>query len=69
MPEALKNLYNKQLISDLAETITNDYSAFDQQAFKKSVFDKNWKYKELKQRMRHWETPSDHHHKWHRTII
>ena len=53
MPELLKNLYNKQLISNLSHQIYNRYTAFDQKAFNQSVFDKNWKDKELKQRMRH----------------
>jgi 3-methyladenine DNA glycosylase AlkC len=53
MPEPLKNLYNKQLISNLSQQIYNRYTAFDQKAFNQSIFDKNWKDKELKQRMRH----------------
>ncbi len=53
MPEPLKNLYNKQLISNLGQEIHNRYTAFDQKAFNQSVFNKKWKDKELKQRMRH----------------
>ncbi|MBN4063307.1 DNA alkylation repair protein [Cardiobacterium sp. AH-315-I02] len=53
MPEPLKNLYNKQLISNLSDEIHNRYSAFDQKEFNLSIFDKNWNDKELKQRMRH----------------
>ena len=53
MPEPLKNLYNKQLITNLANEISKYYTTFDQKAFNQRVFDKNWKNKELKQRMRH----------------
>ena len=53
MPEPLKNLYNKQLIEDLSSEISKHYPAFNQQNFSKSIFDKHWKDKELKQRMRH----------------
>ncbi len=51
--EPLKNLYNKTLLNNLANEIEKQYSAFDKTAFKKNVFDKHWKEKELKQRMRH----------------
>lgn len=53
MPEPLKNLYNKPLISSLGVEISKRYTAFDQTAFERSVFDNDWKQKELKQRMRH----------------
>jgi len=53
MPEPLKNLYNKALVTDLSNEISKHYSAFDKNAFRRSVFDKEWKNKELKQRMRH----------------
>ena len=53
MPEPLKNLYNKQLITNLGNEILNRYDDFDQKAFANSVFDKSWQGKELKQRMRH----------------
>ena len=51
--EPLKNLYNEQLITNLGNEILKRYSNFDLKAFSQSVFDKNWKDKELKQRMRH----------------
>jgi len=51
--EPLKNLYNKQLITNLGDEVIKHCSTFDQAAFDRSVFDKNWKEKELKQRMRH----------------
>ncbi len=53
MPEPLKNLYSKQLIENISAEISKNYSAFNQQDFVESVFDKHWKGKELKQRMRH----------------
>ncbi len=53
MAEPLKNLYNRSLITDLGSEISKRYTGFDQNAFKQAVFDKNWKNKELKQRMRH----------------
>ncbi|NOQ90004.1 MAG: DNA alkylation repair protein [Gammaproteobacteria bacterium] len=49
----LKNLYNKQLITNLGDEVKKHCSTFDQITFGQSVFDKNWKDKELKQRMRH----------------
>jgi 3-methyladenine DNA glycosylase AlkC len=53
MPEPLKNLYNKPLITNLSNEISKRYPEFEKKAFAQSVFDKNWKDKELKQRMRH----------------
>lgn len=53
MPEPLKNLYNKQLITTLGREILQQYSYFDEKAFSRSVFDNSWQAKELKQRMRH----------------
>lgn len=53
MPEPLKNLYNRPFIENLGDRISISYTGFDQKAFERSVFDKKWKHKELKQRMRH----------------
>lgn len=53
MAEPLKNLYNQTFITNLAHQIAKNYAAFDTDLFIKLVFDKNWKNKELKQRMRH----------------
>ncbi len=53
MPEPLKNLYSKTLIENLGSKIFERCDSFDQKAFKQSVFDKNWKDRELKQRMHH----------------
>jgi len=61
MSEPLKNLYNKKLLANLNQVIIEHYPAFDHNAFSKMVFDRNWKNKELKQRMRH-ITESLHQH-------
>lgn len=53
MPEPLKNLYNQQLITNLSQEVGKQYPAFNQQKFITSIFNKGWKNKELKQRMRH----------------
>ena len=53
MPEPLKNRYNTQLVDNIGNEIINHFTDFDQQAFNQNVFDKDWKNKELKQRMRH----------------
>lgn len=53
MPEPLKNLYSNQMIAQLSQTIIQQYPAFDQKSFNKTIFDEQWKNKELKQRMRH----------------
>jgi len=53
MPEPLKNLYNKTLIENLGNKIFDHYNDFNKKAFRQAVFDKDWKDKELKQRMRH----------------
>jgi len=51
--EPLKNLYNRQLITNLGNEISKQHSAFDKKTFNQIVFDDHWKEKELKQRMRH----------------
>lgn len=53
MAEPLKNLYSKPFITNLGSEISQHYPNFDKKAFSQSIFDKNWKHKELKQRMRH----------------
>ena len=53
MAEPLKNLYNQTFIINLAHQIAKNYAAFDIDLFIKLVLDKDWKLKELKQRMRH----------------
>ena len=53
MPELLKNLYTKQLVTNLGDEIFKHYTDFDTKAFSNSIFNKDWKNKELKQRMHH----------------
>jgi 3-methyladenine DNA glycosylase AlkC len=50
---ALKDLYDKQFIASLSAILNKSVSQFDEATFTKSIFDKNWKQLELKQRMRH----------------
>jgi len=61
MPEPLKHLYNKTLLNNLANEIEKQHAPFDKKSFKKTVFNKDWENKELKQRMRH-ITESLHQH-------
>lgn len=61
MPEPLKNLYNKQLISSLSKEIKSVYPQFNKKQFEEKVFSPDWQDKELKARMRHIsETLSQH---------
>lgn len=53
MPEPLKNLYSEALIENLGNRLAERCADFDKKAFERSVFDKNWQDKKLKQRMRH----------------
>jgi 3-methyladenine DNA glycosylase AlkC len=53
MNEPLKNLYNKVFLQKLSLEIRKVYKEFDQQAFSRAIFNKDWDSKELKQRMRH----------------
>ncbi|OVE80976.1 DNA alkylation repair protein [bacterium K02(2017)] len=53
MPEPLKNRYTKKLIADLASQIKSNYKNFDSTNFQKNIFNKDWKNKELKDRMAH----------------
>lgn len=53
MAEALKNNYTHAFIADLCQHIYIRYPDFDSKAFTLAVFNKHWKNKELKQRMRH----------------
>ena len=61
MPEPLKNLYSKQLITQLSQAITMQHPSFDQKSFYKSIFDEQWENKKLKQRMRHIAECLHHH--------
>ena len=53
MPEPLKNAYNKKFIATLSKEISHVYPTFQSSEFQRSIFDADWKHKELKQRMRH----------------
>jgi 3-methyladenine DNA glycosylase AlkC len=53
MAEPLKNLYTPAVLGTLADELQRHYKSFDKAKFLKTVFDKEWEQKELKQRMRH----------------
>ena len=53
MAEPLKNLYSKTLVKNLCAEIISQHPAFDSRAFTRSIFDRHWQDRELKQRMRH----------------
>lgn len=53
MPEPLKNMFDEKFVSELADDIRKVYSRFDSRKFIDDVFDRDWKKKELKERMRH----------------
>lgn len=53
MAVLLKNLYNKEYISLLAQSCKKAYPSFDVEAFMRTVFDATFNDLELKQRMRH----------------
>jgi 3-methyladenine DNA glycosylase AlkC len=53
---ALKDMYNEQSISTLADAVQREYPAFDRGRFVAGVFDEGWKTRELKERTRHIST-------------
>jgi len=53
MAALLKNVFNKKFISKLSGEIKNKSPNFNEELFFESVFNKDWKNKELKQRIRH----------------
>ena len=53
MSTALKDLYNKKFIRTLSNALTDVHTDFNPDKFTKLVFNRDWKNKELKQRMRH----------------
>src|SRR5690606_33173398 len=53
MAEALKNNYNEAYIKRLAQALHQACPAFDRTTFVRKVLDKDWKKRELKQRLRH----------------
>lgn len=55
-PEPLKNMLNADFVCLLAKALKKADKEFDEGGFQKAVFDKSWKEKELKQRIRHIST-------------
>ena len=53
MPEPLKNAYNQQYITRLANSIKQAWPSFDELVFISKVLDDQWEGKELKARMKH----------------
>lgn len=53
MPELLKDRYDKAYIKKLVYSLAQEQKQFPKDTFIRSVFDKNWKQKELKARMIH----------------
>lgn len=53
MAEPLKNLYSRELLTQLANGIKQEFPDFNKKEFLSHVFDKQWEQRELKQRMRH----------------
>ncbi len=53
MAELLKNIYSKAFINSLSLAFKKKYSKFDIEEFERSIFNKEWKNKELKERMSH----------------
>lgn len=51
--DALKLSYNQAYMKKLGKEIKKNYSNFDQNAFQKTIFNSEWKNKELKERMDH----------------
>jgi 3-methyladenine DNA glycosylase AlkC len=53
---ALKDMFNQQYVSDLADAVQAEYAPFDKESFIAQVMDDDWKARELKERMRHIST-------------
>ncbi len=53
---ALKDMYNEQSISTLADAIQHEHPTFDRGRFVAGVFDASWETRELKERTRHIST-------------
>ncbi|PGS55822.1 DNA alkylation repair protein [Bacillus sp. AFS041924] len=53
MADALKNVYNHDLILKIANEINDVFPEFNRKSFINEVFDENWEEKTLKERMRH----------------
>lgn len=53
MAELLKHVFDKKLVTLLACEIKNEYAEFNKNIFIENILNKEWKNKELKQRIRH----------------
>jgi len=53
MPEPFKNIYNSQFFADFTQDLLHIIPDLDKKAFLNDIYDKDWKSRELKQRMRH----------------
>lgn len=56
MQELFKNLYNEAYIELLSTKVKSEYNSFNSKKFTETVFDKDFKDRELKSRMRHIST-------------
>ena len=56
MAKLLKNLYDENYITTLGNNISCVYPRFEKDKFRLDIFNNEWEYKELKQRMRHIST-------------
>jgi 3-methyladenine DNA glycosylase AlkC len=56
MGEPIKNIFNQQYVSDLADAVQGQYPPFDKESFIAQVIDDDWEARELKERMRHIST-------------
>jgi 3-methyladenine DNA glycosylase AlkC len=61
MPEPLKNIYTTAFFEQLTSSVKQLLPLFEKQQFLNQVCDKDWKHKELKQRMRHIATVLNEH--------
>jgi 3-methyladenine DNA glycosylase AlkC len=53
MPDALKEMYNRQFFDDLTTAFKTVYPAFDRDEFLARIYDEAWEGRALKERMRH----------------
>jgi len=53
MPEPFKNIYNSQFFADFTQDLLHIIPDLDKKAFLNDIYDRDWKNRELKQRMRH----------------
>jgi 3-methyladenine DNA glycosylase AlkC len=53
MAELFKNIYNQKFFDSFMQSLIQVKPDFDKESFLKSIYDKEWENRELKQRMRH----------------